>query len=228
MSDDLPALLRANFPALALNDPQCSRLNSLVTERRLARGRSLFVQGQSTAAFYGLAEGEIETRFTAADGTISVLEHVQPPQLFGLAAFATGRSSAYEALARRPSRLWVFRPPAYQFLMDEVPGFSRALLSEFAQRYAGTLGLLEAARHRSADQRFGLAMAQLARERADGPPDADGWQAITATQADLAALANLSRQTVNALLRKAVAEGRLRSGYRRLWVRPDAQSAGRT
>lgn len=219
MSDDLPALLRANFPALTLSALQCSRLNSLVTERRLARGHSLFVQGQSTAAFYGLAEGEIETRFTAADGTISVLEHVQRPQLFGLAAFATGRPSAYEALARRPSRLWVFGPQAYRLLMDEVPGFARALLSEFAQRYAGTLGLLEASRHRSAAQRFGLALAQLARERADGPPDADGWQAIAATQADLAALASLSRQTVNALLREAVAEGRLRSGYRRLWLR---------
>lgn len=219
MSDDLLALLRANFPGLTLDVVQCTRLNSLVTVRRLALGRSLFVQGQSTTDFYGLAEGEIETRFTAADGAVSVLEHVQPPQLFGLAAFATGRPSAYEALARRPSRLWVFGPQAYRLLMDEVPGFARALLCEFAQRYAGTLGLLEASRHRSAAERFGLALSQLARERANGPPDAQGWQAIAATQADLAALANLSRQTVNELLRKAVAEGRLRSGYRRLWLR---------
>ncbi len=219
MLADPSTLLGANFPALRLSPAQHIKLGSLVPERRLAHGRSLFVQGQPTAAFYGLAEGEIETRFTAADGAVSVLEHVQPPQLFGLAAFATGRPSAYEALARRPCRLWVFGPQAYQLLMDEVPGFARALLSEFAQRYAGTLGLLEAARHRSAPQRFELALAQLARERGDGPPDAQGWQAITATQADLAALANLSRQSVNALLRRAVAEGRLRSGYRRLWVR---------
>jgi CRP/FNR family transcriptional regulator, cyclic AMP receptor protein len=219
MPDDLPDLLKANFPALTLNPAQRLRLGSLVPERRLARGRSLFVQGQPTSAFYGLAEGEIETRFTAADGTVSVLEHVQPPQLFGLAAFAAGRPSAYEALARRPSRLWVLGPQAYEFLMDEMPGFARALLSEFAQRYAGTLDLLEASRHRSAEQRFALALAQLVRERSDGPPDAEGWQAVSATQADLAALANLSRQTVNALLRRAVTEGRLRSGYRRLWVR---------
>lgn len=227
MPDDLPALLNANFPALTLSAAQRLRLSSLVPERTLARGRSLFVQGQPTRAFYGLAVGEIETRFTAADGTVSVLEHVQPPQLFGLAAFATGRPSAYEALARRPSRLWMFGPQAYQLLMDEVPGFARALLSEFAQRYAGTLGLLEAARHRSAAERFGLALAQLARERGDGPPDAEGWQAIAATQADLAALANLSRQTVNALLRRAVAEERLRSGYRRLWVRVNVQHSSK-
>jgi CRP/FNR family transcriptional regulator, cyclic AMP receptor protein len=220
MSEDLFALLKANFATLTMDVAQRQRLGSLASERRLARGRSLFVQGQPTSAFYGLAEGEIETRFTAADGTVSVLEHVQPPQLFGLAAFATGRPSAYEALARRPSRLWVLGPQAYEFLMDEVPGFARALLSEFAQRYAGTLDLLEASRHRSAEQRLALALAQLVRERSDGPPDVDGWQAVSATQADLAALANLSRQTVNTLLRRAVTEGRLRSGYGRLWVRP--------
>ena len=39
-------------------------------------------------------------------------------------------------------------------------------------------------------------------------------------QAELATLANLSRQTVNQLLRQAVAEGRLRSSYGRLWIRP--------
>jgi CRP-like cAMP-binding protein len=215
MLDDPPALLAANFPALRLSAAQQIKLGSLVPERRLARGRSLFVQGQPTTAFYGLAEGEIESRLSAADGAVSVLEHVQPPQLFGLAAFATGRPSAYEALARRPSRLWVFGPQAYRFLMDEVPGFARAL------RFEGNLRLLEAARHRSAAERFGLALSQLARERGAGPPDAEGWQAIAATQADLAALANLSRQSVNALLRRAVAEGRLRSGYRRLWVKAD-------
>ena len=35
-----------------------------------------------------VASGEIEARFTAIDGTVSVIERLRPPSLFGLAAFA--------------------------------------------------------------------------------------------------------------------------------------------
>lgn len=211
--------LRHNFPELQLSDAQLAGLTPLLPLKRLVAGALLFAQAQPTAAFYMVAEGEIGTRFTALDGGVSVLEHVGPPRIFGLAAFVTGKPSTYEAVATQPSRLWVIRAEAYRVLMDEVPGFARALLAEFAERYDGTLKLLEAARHRSAAERFAMALAQLRRERG-GVPDGEGWVAISATQAELAHLANLSRQTVNELLRQAAAEGRLSSHYGRLRVRP--------
>lgn len=212
-----PALQRvfdAHFPGLSIP------AGLVVPRRRLVDGRSLFVQGQRTTAFYAVAVGEIETRFTGTDGTVSVIENVGPPRLFGLAAFAAGRPSEYEALARGPSEVLVFGREAYVRLMDEVPGFARALLAEFARRYDGTLRLLQAARHQSAAERFSLALAQLARER--GQPADPGWLAVAATQAELARLAHLSRQTVNELLRAAQAQGRLRLGRGRWWQRaPD-------
>lgn len=217
---DLSALLRSNFPALALPQAELEVLAGLVATAKLARGRSLFLQGQATQAFYAVLSGEIETRFVGLGGEVSVLEHVQPPRFFGLAAFAAGQPSSYEAVARQTTQLAVFGPAAYQLMMDQLPGFARALLAEFAQRYDGTLRLLEAARHRTAAERFKLALAQLTRERGLGRADAQGWLAIKASQAELAALANLSRQTVNQLLAEAVARGELRCGYRSLCVRP--------
>lgn len=214
----LDAVLAANFPGLSLDPGLRERLRPLLRLQRLARGRTLFAQDQVCPAFYAVVAGEIEARLTGQDGEVSVLEHVQAPRLFGLAAFATGRPAGYEALARRPSRLLVIGPAAYALLMDEQPGFARALLREFALRFEGNLRLLEAARHRSAEQRFALALAQLARERGQAT-DAEGWQALAATQAELAALAHLSRQTVNQLLSAAVARGELRRGYGRLWLR---------
>lgn len=214
----LDAVLAANFPGLSLDPGLRERLRPLLRLQRLARGRTLFAQDQVCPAFYAVVAGEIEARLTGQDGEVSVLEHVQAPRLFGLAAFATGRPAGYEALARRPSRLLVIGPAAYTLLMDEQPGFARALLREFALRFEGNLRLLEAARHRSAEQRFALALAQLARERGHAA-DAEGWQALAATQAELAALAHLSRQTVNQLLSAAVARGELRRGYGRLWLR---------
>lgn len=216
--DALWRVFAANFPELKLTSGLAPRLSGLLSRRRLADGRSLFVQGQKTTAFYAVATGEIETRFTGIDGTVSVIEHVGPPRLFGLAAFAAGQPAEYEAVARGASEVIVIGRPAYLLLMDEVPGFARALLAEFARRYDGTLRLLQAARHQGAVERFALALAQLARER--GRPDGNGWLDVRATQAELARLAHLSRQTANELLAEAEAAGQVRRGRGRWLWRP--------
>ena len=212
MPDDdvLRQVLAANFPGVRWPAGVATRLPALVPRRRLADGRSLFVQGQRTAAFYAVAAGEIETRFTGRDGTVSVIESVGPPRLFGLAAFAASQASEYEAVARGASEVLVVGREAYTLLMDEVPGFARALLAEFARRYVGTLRLLQAARHQGAAERFALALAQLARER--GAPAGEGWVDVRATQAELARLAHLSRQTANELLAAAEAAGQVQRG----------------
>jgi CRP/FNR family transcriptional regulator, cyclic AMP receptor protein len=214
--DALRRVFAATFPGLALPAHVAARLPALVPRRRLASGRSLFVQGQRTTAFYAVAAGEIETRFTGVDGTVSVIEHVGPPRLFGLAAFAAGQPAEYEAVARGASEVLVIAREAYTLLMDEAPGFARGLMAEFARRYDGTLRLLQAARHQGAAERFALALAQLARER--GQPAGNGWVAVNATQAELARLAHVSRQTANELLAAEEAAGKVQRGRGRwLW-----------
>lgn len=220
MPDDdvLWRVFAANFPGLTLPAHVSRRLPALVPHRRLANGRSLFVQGHKPTAFFAVAAGEIETRFTGVDGTVSVIEHVGPPRLFGLAAFAAGQPAEYEAIARGASEVLVIGREAYTLLMDEAPGFARALLAEFARRYDGTLRLLQAARHQTAAERFALALAQLARER--GRTAGDGWVEVAATQAELARLAHLSRQTANELLAAAETAGHVRRGRGRWLWRP--------
>ena len=85
-------------------------------------------------------------------------------------------------------------------LMDEVPGFARALMAEFARRHHGTLLGYAAARHQGAMERLSLALAQLRREQPAAPRDAGGWLGLRSTQAGLAERAGLTRQTVNELL----------------------------
>ena len=192
----LQQVLIGNFPDPPVR-PQ-AELAPLLTIRSLRAGRTLFAQGAPVQAFYALLSGEIESRFTAPDGQVSVLEHVQPLRLFGLGAFVAGLPSRYEAVAARASRVLVIGAAAYRLLMDEHPGFARALLAEFARRFDGTLHQLEAARHRRAPERLQLALEQLQRER--GEPCAEGLR-VRATQAELAALAGVTRQTANEWLR---------------------------
>lgn len=219
-NDALWRVLAANFPGLVLPPAVAAQLPALVPLRRLAHGRSLFVQGQRPTAFYAVARGEIENRFTGVDGRVSVIAHVGAPRLFGLAAFAAGLPSEYEAVARGPVEVLVIGREAYRLLMDEAPGFARALMAEFALRFDMTLNQLQAARHQVAADRLSAALTQLARQR--GLPAVDGWVEVRATQTELAQLAHVSRQTANELLAAAEAAGRVRRGRGRWWSRPAA------
>ena len=217
-NDALWRVLHANFPGLAWPPAVAAQLPALMPLRRLASGRSLFVQGQRPSAFYAVVSGEIENRFTGVDGRVSVVAHVGAPRLFGLAAFAARQPSEYEAVARGPVEVLAIGREAYRLLMDEVPGFARALLAEFALRFDMTLQQLQAARHTVAADRFSAALTQLARQR--GRPAADGWVEVPATQTELAQLAHVSRQTANELLAAAEVAGHVKRGRGRWWWRP--------
>lgn len=220
MTDELAALLHAALPGVACPAAAGRALARLVQVRRLARGTLVFAQGAPTPALHGVLAGEVEARLVMADGQASVLEHVPPGRLFGLASFASGLPSTYEAVTTRASRLALFGPAAYAVLLDEVPGAARLLLRELARRHDGTLQLLAAARHLGAIERFSLGLAQLQREgRAQAVGD-DGWRFVRATQAELAALAGLSRQTVNEVVAQLAQQGRLRPAYGGLWLPP--------
>lgn len=219
----LKSLLAANFPALALDgSAAAAAIASALPHCRLSRlraGAVLFAQGAAARALYGVVEGEMAMRFGAADGTESTIELTGPMRLFGLAAFAGGRPSTYEAMAHCSSVVLAIGRPGYEALMDGLPGFGRALVREFALRYDGTLRMLQASRLQPAADRLALAIAQLCAAGRASPCAADGTRLLKTTQAQLAALAGLSRQTVNEALRQMAADGRLETVYGGLRLR---------
>ena len=218
MSPEVRALFDLNFPDVRWSERQWEAAESRLRTRRLAGGATLFAQGGVTPALFGVLAGTIETRFSGADGAVSVVENVEAGRTFGLASFVAGLPSAYEALALEPTRLLVIGPAAYTWLMDEVPGFSRALLREFARRFDGTLKLLEAARHRGAQERLCIALQHLRREGRATPTGVDGW-AMRLTQSELATRANVSRQTANEWLAQWAERGWIARRYRGLEIR---------
>ena len=225
MSSEVRALFDLNFPDIAWSGARWVDAESRLRVRKLAAGATLFAQGDSTPALFGVLAGCIESRFSNAQGQLSVDENIEPGRTFGLASFVTGLPSTYEALALEPTRLLVVGPAAYAWLMDEVPGFARALMREFARRYDGTLKLLEAARHRGAEERLCLALQHLRREGRATPVGPGPWT-MRLTQAELATRANVSRQTTNEWLAEWAARGWITRRYRALeiarWPSPAA------
>ena len=217
MSPEVRALFDLNFPDVRWTERQWEEAESRLRTRKLAAGATLFAQGGATPALYGVLAGCVEARFSSAQGQLSVVENVEPGRTFGLASFVAGLPSAYEALALEPTRLLVIGPAAYAWLMDEVPGFARALLREFARRFDGTLKLLEAARHRGAEERLCIALQHLRSEGRATPVRADLWT-MRLTQSELATRANVSRQTANEWLAQWAARGWIARRYRVLEI----------
>lgn len=216
MHPEVRALFDLNFPDVRWSERQWDEAESRLRTRRLAAGVTLFAQGDATPALFGVLAGSIESRFSNAQGQQSVVENVEAGHTFGLASFVTGLPSTYEAIALEPTRLLVIGPAAYAWLMDEVPGFARALMREFARRYDGTLKLLEAARHRGAEERLCIALQHLRRE-GRATPAGTGWTMVL-TQSELATRANVSRQTANEWLAQWATRGWIVRRYRALEI----------
>jgi CRP/FNR family cyclic AMP-dependent transcriptional regulator len=231
MSPDVRALFDLNFPDIRWSERQWIDAESRLRTRRLAPGATLFAEGDPTPALFGVLSGCIQARLSSARGEMSVVENVEPGRTFGLASFAAGLPSSYEALALKPTRLLVVGPAAYAWLMDEVPGFSRALLREFARRFDGNLKLLEASRHRDAEERLCIALQRLRSEGRATPGAPGGWR-MALTQSELATRANVSRQTANEWLAQWAARGWIARRYGALeitrWPTPQAASAAST
>ena len=215
---DLVALLEANCPGGTWTAAQRRALESRVRVRRLATGATLFAQGSVSPAMFGVLSGEIEMRLSTAEGHGSVVERAPAGRLFGLASFVTGAPSSYEAVAIAPTRVAVFGPAAYDWLMDEAPGFGRRLMKHFATRLDGTLRLLARSRHDGSEARVAAALQQL---RQEGRVVAGGrvgpWD-VAVTQAGLAELAGVTRQTANEWLAAWAEKGWVTTAYRRLVV----------
>jgi len=216
---DLEILFCASLPGTAIPPSLLTRLLPLCRIRHLATGELLFSRGDRAEALYGVAAGQVEVRFIALNGDVSVIEHVRAGSFFGLAAFATGQCSTYEAVCMRAARLVVMDARAYDFLMDHIPGFSRSMLKELAHRHQHTLQLLESSRHHRAIDRLTFALQQLANSQSQESKKQGNWIFLRITQARIAALANVSRQTANELIREMVRKKRARTTYGGLWIR---------
>jgi CRP-like cAMP-binding protein len=210
----LHSVLSANFPQLDLlpDQPQLHAVAPHCRVRCLTGGATLFAQG-SAGALYGVLSGEMAMRFCSVDGEVSVIEIAPRPRLFGLAALAGGQPSSYEAVAHKPASVLVIGEPAFVQLMDGLPGFGRALMREFALRHDGALKLLQASRLQGAGERLSLALHHLIRAGRVSVPDSEGQVLLRTTQAELATLAGLSRQTVNEWLQRMARRGHLQPVY---------------
>lgn len=187
------------------------------------RGDIMARAGDTPADIFGLASGTMS--FTTDKGPAdSRLTHIMHPgEWFGVVPILTGGGRSGEIGMRTPGLLARVPGPAIEAMMAEHPQWWREIgrLSVlFAQIAAGAAADLMIADNR---QRCAATLLRLAgvrhRSRIGADPEAPVIAHIG--QDELGAVANLSRNSVNRILREFDALGLVQVGYRTITL-PDA------
>jgi CRP-like cAMP-binding protein len=201
VADALHYVISSSLPGVSPRAEKPSTMTQGCHIRTLAADGTLLIKGDHARALFGVVSGEIELRFLAPSGDMSLVELVTPGKFFGLSSFLIERSSDLDAIALKPSALLVISKPAFLRMSKRLPGFTFAMLKELASRHSNLLELLNTSRHRNAACRLADAIDRFARSGrlGDRLASPDG-QFLRATQSELAAASSLSRQTVNEIL----------------------------
>jgi CRP-like cAMP-binding protein len=193
--------------------------------RRVEAGAPIQEGGEEGGELIGLARGMVEMRTILGRADTPIMHLAHPVFWFGYVPVLTGRPRRIAASAR--TQVWLARIPqvAVRALLAERPEWWRHLIQlsiiygDVSQTIAADLLI------RDSERRCAAVLLRLGGRRFAGPEDKDQVE-ILVTQNDLAGAANLSRNSVGAMLQRLAARGLIEQGYRGVAVRaPEALRA---
>lgn len=186
--------------------------------RRIEAGAPIQAGGEEDGELIGLAKGIVEMRTILGRADTPIMHFAHPVFWFGYVPVLTGRPRRIAASARTP--VWLARIPqaAVRALLAERPEWWRHLMQlsiiygDVSQTIAADLLI------RDSERRCAAVLLRLGGRRFAGPEDKEPVE-IPVTQNDLAGAANLSRNSVGAMLQRLAARGLIEQGYRGVAVR---------
>jgi CRP-like cAMP-binding protein len=185
--------------------------------QKVEAGATIYATGDPPGGMYGLVSGAFKVSVAQGERGPYFAHFFGPGDWFGEGPAISGRARIVGLSAGRESE--VLHLPLRS--VDEILRKEPASWRFFA---ALTLGKLETAMWaiddlmmRDSDKRFVAVLLRLGGCRAATPP---GGVAIVVhvSQDDLAAMANVSRSTANATLRKLEASGSITQSYRQIGI----------
>jgi CRP-like cAMP-binding protein len=179
--------------------------------RRFQPGQVLLREGDPPRGLFGLVRGR--TRHVCAVGDErEVLMHVGGPGLWtGEYALLSGARTVSSMIADAPTQALFLSAKEWQRLVDEEPRWLRHFAALVAERFATAYRAYADAQALNREEWVLTRLKLLAQvEREHGAP----LPRIRLSQAQLASMVGVSRQTLNAVLMRLQARGLLRVGFR--------------
>ena len=220
-----PAGLMRETPLLArLDDGDLAALAACGQERAFAAGATIFHEGDPGDALYVVMDGRVRISLLSQDGDELTLALMERGDCFGeLALFDGGRRSA-TAVAMTPARTFVVTRADFAAWIAVRPSAALALLETLSWRLRRTDEAVADFCFLDLPQRLAKHLSRLAGTNPAG--SAPGAAKVRVTQAELASLLSVSRESVNKQLNQFAREGWIALG--RGWIRIDDPAALRS
>lgn len=163
---EIQDILKQSLLFAGLDRDNLAEVAAIAHRRSLARGETLFGEGEPATGFYLLARGGMKLCKISPDGREKVLHFVHPGETFAEAAFfGDGRYPA-EARAIEAAEVLCFPKEAFMGLLERNPRFSMNLivsLSLLLRRFARQIEELSFA---EVPNRLAAYLLELAERRA--------------------------------------------------------------
>jgi CRP-like cAMP-binding protein len=203
-------------------------LQDLILERsvvrKFAKGQVISVEDSEPDAFYAVLEGSIHLVREVGGGEEALLHVGEPGFWYGLHYLLTGTRTVATVLAHTPVRALMLSKSQFDRILAEDPRFYECFARLVLDRYVTLVRWFAEVRDLAPEARVRGRLASMATMRKQDRPEA-GAISLAVSQADLARMAGISRQTLNAILGQLEKAGLIEVGFRRIRVLDSARLA---
>lgn len=200
------------------------RILSRSTVRQFAKGQVLSVEDSVPKGLYAVLAGQVHLVRDLGGGEEALIHVGEPGFWFGEFGVLTAQPTVVTALAHSPVRALFLPKAQFDLILAEDASYYPAFASLVFARYAALLRAFVEARGLSPEARLRRRLAAMGRLRKQERQNA-GPASLAVSQADLARMVGVSRQTLNALLGKLRRERLIEVGFRRIRVLDAARLA---
>jgi CRP-like cAMP-binding protein len=194
------------FSTLAAEDLE--RLSSHLQPRRYAKGEVIFHQGDVGTTFYIVRKGEVTIRLSSAEGKEMTLALLRRGDAFGELSLLDGAPRSTDAVAREETSLLGLQREDFQRFLGERPLVAPRMLAALSRLVRRVTQLVYDANFLDARARLARVLLDLAQTQGEEGPEG---VVLTSqlTQAELATLCGLTRESTNKWMRFYEREGLL-------------------
>ena len=195
---DLPLLAR-------LPDDDLKALAARGRVRRFNAGSAIFHEGDPGDAIYVVADGRIRMSRLSGSGTEATLALIGPGDCTGELALFDGRPRSATATAMQATRTFIVSRDDFVNWVKERPAASLALLETLSLRIRRTNEIVTDLVFLDLPHRLAKHLLSLAASHAEGPNARR--PRLQVTQAELASMLGVSRESVNKQLNQFARDG---------------------
>jgi CRP/FNR family transcriptional regulator len=147
----------------ALTPDQLDRIQPLLVEKRILRGRVLFFEGKPADYLWAIRRGEVRLYKSSSDGRITTLETIGPGGIFG--AVSALEEGNYPASAEGVAEglAWCLPRNTFLRMLAETPWLTVEILRVVSHRLYDAHERVRSFAHDSAPSRLAQALLRVAR-----------------------------------------------------------------